>query len=105
MFFITSCYKDEIEPTPIIVEDVFTLNEIIITNGQSISFKLDDGGIYILKLIDAETLQTLSKEKIPLIQGKNTINIFTKSIQNEYLYLVLEDFRKNEIKKVKLINK
>lgn len=102
MVFITSCYKEEILPIPQPVEDIFTVTEASVSNNDDISFKLDAGGVYILKLVDVETSQVLSKEKINLIKGKNDIKIFTKSLQNEYLYLVLEDYEKNEIKKTKI---
>ncbi len=102
MVFITSCYKDEILPLPQPVEDIFKVTEASVSNNDDISFKMDSTGIYILKLVDVETSQVLSKERISLIEGKNTIKIFTKSIQNQYLYLVLEDYKKNEIKKTKI---
>lgn len=102
MVFITSCYKEEILPIPQPVEDIFTVSDATISNNEDVFFNLDDGGTFILKLVDVETLQVISKEKINLIKGKNNIRIYTKSITNKYLYLVLEDGLKNEIKKTKI---
>jgi len=103
MFSITSCYKENIEPLPKPVDDIFKETEISVLNDQDISFNLEQGGTFILKLVDIQTQQVISKEMIELINGKNTIKIFTKSIQSTYLYLVLEDLNKNELKKTKVI--
>ncbi len=102
MVSIISCQKLEIEPLPKPVEDIFLLSETNVVDGQDISFNIDTDGIYIMKLIDLESSNVISKEKIQLIKGKNTIKIFTKSIQSRYLYLVLEDLNKTELKKTKL---
>lgn len=102
MIFITSCYKEEIEPIPKPVEDIFVATDVDVFNGQDVSFLLENGGIYILKLVDVESNQVLSKEKINLLSGKNNIKIYTKSIPNKYLYLVLEDLEKKEIKRTRI---
>ena len=102
VIFMTSCYKEDIIPLPPPVEDIFTISNPSVSNNDDISFNLDAGGVYILKLVDVETSQVLSKEKINLIEGKNNIKIYTKSIPAEYLYLVIADIRGNEIRKTKI---
>jgi len=102
MVSIISCQKLEIEPLPKPVEDIFLLSETKVVDGQDISFNIDLEGSYIVKLIDLESNNVISKEKTQLIKGKNTIKIFTKSIPSQYLYLVLEDENKKEIKRTKL---
>lgn len=102
VIFMTSCYKEDIIPLPPPIEDIFMVTNPTVSNNDDISFKLDIGGVYIIKLVDVETSQVLSKERLTLIEGKNNIKIYTKSISAEYLYLVLEDGLKNEIKKTKI---
>ena len=64
-------------------------------------FKLTSDSTYVLKLVDKTTNQVISKEKIVGKIGENKINIYTKSIQSKYLYLVLEDGNKKQINKTK----
>ena len=99
--FIIGCTKMEIEPMPQPkpVVDVFSVSESSITDGQEVMFKLTSDSTYILKLVDKTTNQTISKERIIGKVGENKLKIYTKSIQNRYLYLVLENVNKVEIKK------
>jgi hypothetical protein len=105
VIFITSCYKEDIllEPKPIV--DIFTKSEIPISGNEEIMFNLLSDNIYILKLIDYNTGQVISKEKIIGKIGENKIILYTKSIQIKYLYLVLEDVNKKQKGKTKLILK
>lgn len=102
ILLFSACSKEEIIPIPEPVQDIFKVSEAAIINGNDVSFELENEGIYILKLVEVETSQVISKEKITLIKGKNTVKIFTRSISNQYLYLVLENMDKVEIKKTKL---
>lgn len=99
--FIIGCTKMEIEPMPQPkpVVDIFSVSESSISDGEEIMFKLTSDSTYILKLIDKTTNQTISKERIIGKVGENKLKIYTKSIQNRYLYLVLENVNKVEIKK------
>ena len=103
--FIISCQKEDIIPTPPPNSnvDIFTQSESSISNGDQIMFKLTSDSTYILKLIDKSTNQVISKEKITGKVGENKINIYTKSIQSKYLYLVLEGMGKNQINKTTII--
>jgi hypothetical protein len=99
-----SCHKEEITPItpPITKLDVFTQTDNTISDGDEIMFKLTSDSTYILKLVDKTTNQVISKEKIIGKIGENKINIYTKSIQSPYLYLVLENVNKQELKKTTL---
>lgn len=99
--FIISCTKMEIEPMPQPkpVVDVFSVSESSVTDGQEIMFKLTSDSVYILKLVDKVTNQTISKEKLIGKIGENKINIYTKSLQSKYLYLYLVNENNQQIKK------
>lgn len=91
-------------PTPEMpVEKIFNVGESKVTNGQSIYFDLPSAGTYILTLIDATTNQVISREKFIGQNGENIKKIYTNSLPKGYLYLVLEDVDKNQLKKTKII--
>jgi len=97
------CNKIDI-PTPIApVEKIFNVGESKVTNGQSIYFELPTSGTFILSLIDVNTNQVISRERFIGQSGENVKKIYTNSLPKGYLYLVLEDGRKNELKKTKII--
>lgn len=102
-----SCTKMEIEPTPPPVAEleIFTKNEVELSDGSEVIIKLTSDSTYILKLVDKASGQVLSKEKIKGIIGANKIKIYTKSLPSKYLYLVLEDINKKEINKTTIITK
>ncbi len=101
VFFIISCQKEDIvEPQYI---DIFKVEQSNVTNKSEISFNVQTGGVYIITILDKNTNQVLSREKIKCIIGKNKIKIYTKSLQSRYLYLLLEDVTKKEIEKTTII--
>jgi hypothetical protein len=101
VFSIISCQKEDIvEPQSV---DIFKLEESNVSNKSEISFNVQTGGVYIITIIDKNTNQVLSREKIKCITGKNKIKIYTKSLQSRYLYLLLEDVTKKEIGKTTII--
>jgi hypothetical protein len=57
----------------------------------------------MLTLIDATTNQVVSREKFIGQNGENIKKIYTNSLPKGYLYLVLEDVDKNQLKKTKII--
>ena len=103
--FLFSCHKEDITPIPPqkVSVDIFTQTETTISNGDQVMFKLTSDSTYVLKLVDKTTNQVISKEKIIGKIGENKINIYTKSIQPKYLYLVLEDGNKKQINKTTII--
>ena len=104
MVFIISCHKEEIVPIPQPKPnvDIFTQTETTVSDGEEIMFKLSSDSTYILKLVDVQTGQVISKEKIIGKIGENKINIYTKTLPTKYLYIVLEDINKNQKGKTKL---
>jgi hypothetical protein len=103
LILLAGCTKVEI-PTPYIpVEKIFNVDESKVTNGQSIYFDLPSSGTYMLTLIDATTNQVISREKFIGQNGENIKKIYTNSLPKGYLYLVLEDVDKNQLKKTKII--
>ncbi len=101
MAFIISCTKMDIEPIPQPKPnvDIFTINEVNVSDGDEIMFNLSSDSSYVLRIVDKATNQTLSKEKIIGKVGENKLKIYTKTIKNRYLYLVLENVNKQQIKK------
>jgi hypothetical protein len=94
----------EIEPTPNPpVEKIFEVGESKVTNGQPIYFDLPSSGTYTLTLIDAATNQVISRERFIGQNGENVKKIYTNSLPKGYLYLVLENVDKNQLKKTKII--
>lgn len=104
MIFMISCYKEEINPIPQPkpIVDVFSVSEYSVSDNDEIMFKLDTEAEYILKLVDKQTNQVISKEKIKGKLGENKIKIYTKSLQSKYLYLVLENVERKELNKTNL---
>jgi hypothetical protein len=56
-----------------------------------------------LTLIDVTTNQVISREKFIGQNGENVKKIYTNSLPKGYLYLVLENVDKNQLKKTKII--
>ena len=94
-----SCTKMDIEPTPQPVQKIFSVKESRVTDGQSIYFDLPSDGVYTLTLIDKKSDQVVSRERFNGKMGENIKKIYTTSIENQYLYLLLEDVTKKEIGK------
>ena len=103
---IIGCRKEDL-PAPIVSQksDIFSVTESKITNGQSINLNLPSAGLYTLTLIDKQTNQVVSRERFSGVKGENIKKIYTKSIQSQYLYLLLEDVTKKEIGKTTVIIK
>jgi len=97
-----ACKKIDIQPTPQTI-DIFNVTESTITDKSDISFKLNTAGIYVVKLIDKNTEQVITKEKINGKVGVNTIKIYTRTIPVKYLYLILDDEGGNQINKTTII--
>jgi hypothetical protein len=100
-----SCTKIDIPTPQPSVEKIFNVTESKVINGQSIHFDLPSAGIYTLSLIDKESGQVISRERFNGQAGENIKNIYTNSIQSQYLYLLLEDVTKKQISKTTIIIK
>lgn len=103
LIFLWGCTKVELPlPEVIAKDDIFSVSESSVTNGQSLHFNLPSAGVYILTLIDAESGQVISREKFVGQNGENVKKIYTKSIVSKYLYLILSSDDKTQISKTKL---
>ena len=103
---VVSCAEPEL-PTPPLptTEKIFNVKESSVVDGQDIYFNLPSNGTYTLTLIDKESGQVISRERFIGKSGKNIKKIYTKSIQSQYLYMLLEDVTKTEIGKTTIITK
>jgi hypothetical protein len=105
LLLLAGCTKPELPTPEPPVEKIFNVGESNVVDNQSIYFDLPSAGTYFLVLIDKETGQVISREKFTGQIGENVKKIYTKSIQVRYLYLVLEDGDKNQLKKTTIILK
>jgi hypothetical protein len=105
LFLLAGCTKPELPTPEPPVEKIFNVSESNVVDNQSIYFDLPSAGTYFLVLIDKETGQVISREKFTGQIGENVKKIYTKSIQVRYLYLVLEDGDKTQLKKTTIILK
>jgi hypothetical protein len=106
LILLSGCTKPEL-PLPDVLskDDIFSVTESSVTNGQSMYFSIPADGVYTLTLIDKETGQVISREKFTGKSGEVVKKIYTNSIQSKYLYLLLEDSLKTEIAKTTVIIK
>jgi PBP1b-binding outer membrane lipoprotein LpoB len=95
--FIISCNK--VLNTPVQLKPN-SMN--IISNGDLISFKLQTRGLYTLTMVDTIQNQVISREKFTGRVGVNTLNIYTKTLTQTYLSVVLTDSNNNQINKTKI---
>lgn len=103
IFLLLGCTKIDV-PEPVApVEKIFDVGESKVTNGQSLFFVLPSAGTYMLTLIDITTNQVVSRERFIGQSGENVKKIYTNSLPKGYLYLVLEDMDRNQLKKTKII--
>ena len=85
--------------------DIFKVEQSMVSNKSEISFNVQKEGIYIVTMVDKNTNQVLSREKIKCIIGKNKIKVYTKTIPSQYLYLTLEDSFDNQLGKTIITTK
>lgn len=103
LILLWGCTKPELPiPNPP-VEKIFNVGESSVVNGQSIYFDIPSAGIYYLTLIDKVSGNVVSREKFNGQIGENVKKIYTNSLSKGYLYLVLEDVDKKELKKTTII--
>ena len=95
VFSIISCQKEDmVEPQ---LADIFKVEQTSLSNKSEISFNVEKEGVYIITMIDKNTNQVVSREKIKCVIGKNKIRVYTKTISSQYLYLKLEDSFNNQL--------
>ena len=104
--FLLGCSEPEIIlPSVLAKDDIFSVKESVVTNGQYLHFDLPSKGTYTLTLMNVETNQVISRERFVGQSGENIKIIYTKSLPKGYLYLVLADANKKEINKTQIIIK
>jgi hypothetical protein len=102
---LIGCNSPEIPFTEVMAkDDIFSVKESVVLNGQSIHFDLPSAGKYTLTLIDNSTNQVVSRERFNGQNGENIKKIYTNSLPKGYLILVLEDINKNQLGKTTIIN-
>ena len=99
--FTTCTTSENFEPVATPPPTIFTATENKVTNQSSLIFDLEKEGIYTLTLLDGN--QVISREKIVGKTGRNTLKLYTRTLQSKYLYLVLQDGNNNQIGKTTLI--
>ena len=103
---LVACKKVEVIPTPPPVNvKIFDVRESSVENGQEIQFDLTKNGVYTLTIGDSIANQVLTRERFNGQIGINKKKIYTKGLQSKYLYLLLEDVNKTQIKKTTIILK
>lgn len=80
----------------------FTNSTNIVSNGDSITFTLQNPGIYTLTMIDTIQNQVVTREKFTGKAGSNSLNIYTKTLPQTTLTVVLMDNNNNQINKTKI---
>jgi hypothetical protein len=90
LLILFSCQKDEIiiEPTPT-QEMIFDLSEVIVQDGQDISFEVLLSEPHQL-IISTQRGSVITKETFQPESGVHTRKIFTKILSKEKLKLSLE---------------
>ena len=94
---IISCQKEDIVEPQLV--DIFKIEHASLTNRSEITFSVKKVGVYIVTMIDKNTNQVMSREKIKCVIGENKIRVYTKTIPSQYLYLTLEDSFDNQLGK------
>jgi len=98
LLLLSACKKIEVQPQPPVVQDIFSVAESTVSNGDDIYFDLKAAGIYTLTMLD-ENQNVITRERISGKVGQNKLKIYTSSLPVKYLYLVLEDQSRTQIGK------
>jgi hypothetical protein len=97
VFIIISCQNEDIVEPQLV--DIFKIEQTSLANKSEITFNVKNEGVYIVTMIDKNTNQVMSREKIKCVIGENKIKVYTKTIPSQYLYLTLEDSFDNQLGK------
>jgi hypothetical protein len=95
VFIIISCQKEDILEPQLI--DIFKAEQTSLLNKSEIGFNVKKEGVYIITMVDKNTNQVVSREKIKCVIGNNKIKVYTKTLSSQYLYLKLEDSFDNQL--------
>jgi hypothetical protein len=98
LLLLSACKKIDVQPLPPTVQNIFSVAESTVSNGDDIYFDLKAAGIYTLTMLD-ENQNVITRERISGKVGQNKLKIYTSSLPVKYLYLVLEDQSRTQIGK------
>ena len=98
LLLLSACKKVEVPPPLPTVQNIFSVTESTVSNGEDIYFDLKIAGTYTLTMLD-ETQNVITRERINGKVGQNKLKIYTSSLPVKYLYLVLEDQSRTQIGK------
>ena len=103
IFFI-GCRKVDVVGSSVqpVTKEFFANQMNTVSNGDSINFTLQTAGIYTLTMIDTIQNQVVTREKFTGKTGMNSLNIYTKTLTQTYLSVVLMDNNNNQINKTKI---
>jgi len=101
LLLLSACKKVEVFPPAI--QDIFSVSESTVSNGNDIYFNLKSSGVYTLTMVDKSTNQVITRERINGKVGQNKLKIYTSSLPVKYLYLILEDNTRTQISKTSII--
>jgi hypothetical protein len=103
ILLLTGCTK-VMPPTPLPQpnRDIFSVSQSTVSNGTEIMFNLKVDGVYTLTMSDSVTSQVVTRERFNGKVGENKLKIYTSSLPVKYLYLVLEDASKTQVKKTSI---
>jgi hypothetical protein len=102
--FLFSCKKVFVAPVEVKTNstEFFTNPVNDVSNGDPINFSLQKSGYYTLTMIDTVQNQVVTREKFAGKIGSNTLNIYTKTITQTYLSVILTDDNNNQVGKTKI---
>jgi len=86
-------------------EDIFNSPITSVYDGYEMKFNLPKDGVYILSLVDINNGEAVSKERIKGNIGLNKLNIYTNTLPQKNLYLILFDINGLEISRTQILVK
>ena len=105
LFLTVACVKDDIYvETPMVEleQSIFEKGSTVLTDTDLISFELSAEGEYYLIIKDEMTGDLMTREVFTGVEGKNTLQIFTKAIPKGSYYLILTDIKENQLQKTNI---
>jgi len=94
---LVACRKVNVAPPQSTAVDIFSVSEVIVSNGQDLNFGLKNEGNYTLTLFDPITGQVVTRERIKGMVGNNIKKIYTKTLTQKSLYLYIVNENNQEI--------
>lgn len=105
LFLTAACVKDDIYiETPMVEleQSIFEKGSTVLSDTDLISFELEAEGEYYLTIKDEMTGELMTREIFNGVEGKNSLQIFTKAIPKGSYYLILTDLKENQLQKTNI---